>query len=132
MRSSHIRRILWIAAVTVGTSVLGQPAAALAAPDGEWDVAAYDECMKKTVRSPEGCCLVSGGVISSDGNSCVAPPAVAQGSSGQQGAVAGTPPLPAGPPPGSMPQQGAVEAPPAATPMLPPNVYQFPQFGPVG
>lgn len=132
MTHSHFRRTMFIAAMAFGAGVIGPPAVAVAAPEGEWDIAAYDECMKKTVRSPEGCCLVTGGVITPDGNSCQAPPAVAQDSRGQQGAVAGTPPVPAGPPQGSAPQQGAVEGTTTTLPMPPRDVYQLPQFGTLG
>ncbi|HNM84319.1 MAG: hypothetical protein U0Q20_08330 [Mycobacterium sp.] len=131
MTHSHFRRIVFIATMAVGTSVLGPPAAAIAAPDGEWDVAAYDECMKKTARSPEGCCITTGGVITNDGG-CVAPPAAAQGATGQQGAVEGTPPVPATPPQDSAGQQGAVEATTTTLPMPPRQVFQLPQSGAVG
>jgi len=62
----------------------------------------------------------------------MAPPAVAEGSSGQQGAVRGTPPVPGAPPAGSVPQQGAIEVPPTPTPMAPRDAFQFPQFGSLG
>ncbi|WP_096866819.1 hypothetical protein [Mycolicibacterium houstonense] len=81
----------------LGLGVLGTPAPATAAPDdGSWDIEAYDECMKKTVRNADLCCIESGGTPTSDPNdtqadgspNCYAPPA--EGASAEQG----TAPLP--------------------------------------
>lgn len=44
----------------------------------EWDIEKYDDCMSKTVRNPEVCCLASGGVLSADRESCFAPASDAQ------------------------------------------------------
>lgn len=62
---------------------LGSPAVA----NGEqvWDIGAYDDCMKKTIRDAAWCCLTSGGVVTDvnaqDDSGCAAPPpAESQGS----------------------------------------------------
>ena len=58
-----------VLAATLGLFALLAPTVAIAAPnDGSWDVEAYDDCMKKTVRNADLCCLDSGGVPASDPN----------------------------------------------------------------
>lgn len=55
------------AAVFAAALALSANAIAAAAPDdGEWDIEAYDNCMKQTVRSADLCCVDSGGVPTSD------------------------------------------------------------------
>jgi hypothetical protein len=51
--------------------------AATAAAEDVWDIEAYDNCMSKTVRSAEVCCIASGGTVTSGerDDGCVAPPA---------------------------------------------------------
>jgi hypothetical protein len=77
---TRLRRLLttspFIAALALGT-------AATVSAEPEWDIGAYDDCMSKTARSPEGCCISTGGVITFDGG-CQAPPAVQEGSDLQQ------------------------------------------------
>jgi hypothetical protein len=62
--------------ILVGGLFLGHPATAGAEPNSEWDIEAYDNCMSKTVRDAEYCCVISGGNVTRDG-ACVAPAAVA-------------------------------------------------------
>ena len=58
---------LFAATAALGGSALGYAASAPAAPDdGTWDIEAYDDCMSKTVRNPDLCCLDSGGVPTDD------------------------------------------------------------------
>ena len=51
-----------------------------------WDIEAYDDCMSKTVRDANQCCVDSGGIPTDEplgdgkGQKCQAPPAEAQGS----------------------------------------------------
>lgn len=75
-----MRRVLasftFTVSITLGCLALGHPAIAGAEPNGEWDIEAYDNCMSKTVRNAEYCCVLSGGSVTKDG-SCVAPAAVA-------------------------------------------------------
>ncbi|BBX25917.1 hypothetical protein [Mycolicibacterium alvei] len=86
-----------VLSATLGLGVLAAPAVAIAAPDdGTWDVETYDDCMSKTVRNADLCCLDSGGVPTSDSNdtqsdgspNCYAPPAQ------QAGVERGTAPRP--------------------------------------
>jgi hypothetical protein len=51
----------------------------IAAPsDDTWDIEAYDNCMRKTVRNADLCCIESGGVPGMDPETgCHAPPAKA-------------------------------------------------------
>ncbi|MEZ0339715.1 hypothetical protein ACAG25_06990 [Mycobacterium sp. pV006] len=75
-----------LARAVVVSAALGllAPAAAIAAPDdGVWDIGAYDDCMSKTVRNADLCCVESGGVPTADADdtqpdgspNCYAPPA---------------------------------------------------------
>ncbi|MCV7154759.1 hypothetical protein [Mycolicibacterium pyrenivorans] len=48
------------------------PGAAIAS--AEWDIDRYDVCMSRTIRDTDGCCIVSGGDLGSDGV-CRAPAA---------------------------------------------------------
>lgn len=82
------RQRLVPAALFAAAVALSANAIAAAAPDdGEWDIEAYDNCMKKTVRVPDLCCVDSGGVPTADSEdtqadgspNCYAPPAEAQG-----------------------------------------------------
>jgi hypothetical protein len=77
---NRLRQLLAVAPLLAALA-LGTAATVIAEP--EWDIGAYDECMSKTVRSPEGCCLTTGGVITFDGG-CVAPPAAAESSDLEQ------------------------------------------------
>jgi len=67
------------AALLSAASALTTPAISLAAPsDDTWDVEAYDNCMKKTVRNADLCCIESGGIPGMDPETgCHAPPAKA-------------------------------------------------------
>ncbi|MGV0792335.1 hypothetical protein [Mycolicibacterium sp. XJ1819] len=74
-------------AVFAAAVVLSANAIAAAAPDdGSWDIEAYDNCMKQTVRNADLCCVDSGGVPTSDPDdtqadgspNCYAPAAQAQ------------------------------------------------------
>ncbi|KKW66338.1 hypothetical protein ABQE57_18180 [Mycolicibacterium elephantis] len=85
----HLRRRLLVPTAVFGAAVvLSAQAFAAAAPDDDsWDIEAYDNCMKQTVRNADLCCIDSGGVPTSDPNdtqpdgspNCYAPPAEAQG-----------------------------------------------------
>ena len=74
-----MRRILTVftftVSITLGGLAVGHPAIAGAEPNSEWDIEAYDNCMSKTVRNAEYCCVLSGGSVTRDG-SCVAPAAM--------------------------------------------------------
>jgi len=74
-----MRRILtsftFTVSTTLGCLALGHSKIAGAEPNSEWDIEAYDNCMSKTVRNAEYCCVLSGGSVTKDG-SCVAPAAV--------------------------------------------------------
>jgi hypothetical protein len=59
-----------LAAATVGLT------AAIA--NAVWDIEDYDNCMRKTIRYPLDCCIMSGGQVGSDGQTCQAPPGNAQ------------------------------------------------------
>lgn len=81
----------------LGLGALAAPVVAIAAPDdGTWDIEAYDNCMSKTVRNADLCCIDSGGVPTSDPDdtqsdgspNCYAPPAQ------QAGVEPGTAPRP--------------------------------------
>ena len=65
------RRILatftFSVSITLGCLALGLPAVAGAEPNSEWDIEAYDNCMSKTVRNAEYCCVLSGGSVTKDG-----------------------------------------------------------------
>lgn len=76
--NSVLRRLtpVVVLAAAVGLAGLTDPVVALAEPQ-EWDVEAYDNCMKKTVRDPELCCVLSGGIVGRVPGSCTAPAAVA-------------------------------------------------------
>ncbi len=67
------------AALLAAAFALPAPAVSLAAPsDDTWDIEAYDNCMKKTVRNADLCCVESGGIPGMDPETgCHAPPAKA-------------------------------------------------------
>ena len=77
---SHQRRLIptvvFAAALAFAGAALEHPVVAGAEPQ-EWDIEAYDNCMKKTVRDPELCCVLSGGIVGRVPGSCTAPAAVA-------------------------------------------------------
>ena len=76
---------IFAAAVGLGSNLFGNPAIAGAAPP--WDIEAYDNCMKKTIRDPDQCCTDSGGVPGRDGQGnpmCSAPWPEAQGAGTEQ------------------------------------------------
>lgn len=110
---------LRIASALAAAAIAGAPIAAAAPDDGSWDIEAYDDCMSKTVRNADLCCVDSGGVPTSDPNdtqsdgspNCYAPPAQAQ----QAESVPAAPLLP-GVVIGERPGATAV-APPAPGPM---------------
>ena len=65
---------LLAAALTVTTA----PVSIAAPSDDTWDIEAYDNCMKKTVRNADLCCIESGGIPGMDPETgCHAPPAKA-------------------------------------------------------
>jgi hypothetical protein len=80
---------LLAAAATLGGSAFVDPATACAAPNtggAEWDVAAYDACMRNLILSPDfgnrstradrqKCCTDSGGQWNDAQGSCQSPPA---------------------------------------------------------
>lgn len=82
--SRRLRRSLPAALIAagamLGTSALGDPGIAGAAP--EWDIGEYDECMAGDIlrgKTEEAhCCDMSGGVWNADAQKCVAPPRDAQ------------------------------------------------------
>jgi hypothetical protein len=69
-----------IPALIGGAAVLAAAAIGLTAAiaSAEWDIEAYDNCMRKTIREPTECCVSSGGYVGPGGQGCVAPPALAQ------------------------------------------------------
>ena len=79
--SRRLTRYLAGPALALGVA-LGSAAGANAA-EREWDIGAYDDCMKKTIRDAAWCCLTSGGVVTDadaqDGSGCAAPPAEQSG-----------------------------------------------------
>jgi hypothetical protein len=77
---------LLVAAATLGGSAVGSPAIACAEPNsGEWDIGAYDQCLKDGVANDvpnawwidhmRWCCERSGGVWNTGKEACQAPPA---------------------------------------------------------
>ena len=85
---------------------LGLAIGSAAVANAEWDIGAYDSCMKKTIRDAAWCCLDSGGVVTDvnaqDGSGCAAPPAEQSRN-----------PMPSGPPthtmqPSPLPTRGPV------------------------
>ena len=71
-RANRLRRLtraaLFAAALGIGASAFAHPAIASA----EWDIEAYDDCMRYSPSATEhGCCIFSGGVWSN--GRCVAP-----------------------------------------------------------
>jgi len=122
---------LLAAAAALSGSAIGDPAIACAAPNQEWDVNAYDDCMRKLILSPgfgEGssraarqkCCTDSGGVWNEAQGSCQSPPAE-PADAPQQPTLPGVaprpgeatqPPPPPPPPvqnPGVAPRPGVIE-----------------------
>ena len=78
---------LFAAAIAFGTSSVGHsplPAAGAAPNDLTWDIEAYDDCISKTIRDANQCCVDSGGVPTDEplgdgkGQKCAAPPAEQQ------------------------------------------------------
>ena len=101
-----------LAAAALGGTAFGDLAVADAAPNtggGEWDIAAYDECIARGTNE-RLCCSQSGGVWS-DGRygegpyKCQSPPANAPGSTVPPGVIKQTlTPDPLSPPPGDITQ----------------------------
>jgi hypothetical protein len=59
-------------------AVTTAPVSIAAPSDDTWDIEAYDNCMKKTVRNADLCCIESGGIPGMDPETgCHAPPAKA-------------------------------------------------------
>jgi len=67
-----------LAATALMAGVAFGAAPVVSAEPQEWDIEAYDDCMSKTVRNTQHCCLGRGGVISADRESCMAPAADAE------------------------------------------------------
>jgi hypothetical protein len=107
------RRVLtaftFTVSMTLGGLALGLAAIAGAEPNSEWDIGAYDNCMSKTVRNAEYCCVLSGGSVTRDGG-CVAPAAVESGIGQTPGSQQD---------PGARINEGMMPAPPTAF-QLPP------------
>ena len=107
------RRVLtaftYTVSMTLGGLALGLAAIAGAEPNSEWDIEAYDNCMSKTVRNAEYCCVLSGGNVTRDGG-CVAPAAVEAGTGQTPGSQQD---------PGTKITEGIMPAPPTAF-QLPP------------
>jgi hypothetical protein len=128
--STSLRKVartaaLFTAAIALGATALGYPAIAGAEPNngggtsGEWDIGAYDSCMKNhppfytdgdKLDWAINCCYSSGGVWGS-GGSCVAPAAATSTSS------------PLRPPARVVPPNMAPPLPPTTPP---PNVSDLP------
>lgn len=66
------------AVATAALALVSVPSVVASAEPQEWDIETYDNCMKKTVRDPEYCCVMSGGIVGRVPGSCTAPAAVAQ------------------------------------------------------
>ena len=112
----RITRYLAGPALALGLAI---GSAAIASADREWDIGAYDDCMKKTYRDAAWCCLTSGGVVTDvnaqDDSGCAAPPAEQQSGRNPLPSLAPThvmqpSPLP-GPPGDIGPAPGGVLAP---------------------
>ncbi|WP_006242022.1 hypothetical protein [Mycolicibacterium tusciae] len=58
-----------LAAATIGLS------AGIAGAERVWDIGEYDDCMRKTIRDVDACCIMSGGEVS-ESQGCVAPAAM--------------------------------------------------------
>lgn len=58
-----------LAAATFGLT------AATASAERVWDIGEYDDCMRKTIRDVDACCIMSGGEVS-ESQGCVAPAAM--------------------------------------------------------
>ena len=67
------------AALLAAAFAVPLPAVSLAEHSNDtWDIEAYDNCMKKTVRNADLCCVESGGIPGMDPETgCHAPPAKA-------------------------------------------------------
>ena len=81
-----VRTTLFAAVMALSSIGFGHPAIASAEP-GEWDIGAYDDCMKQPPVEPNEsaqthmayCCIISGGQPDSTETKCVAPAGNAQG-----------------------------------------------------
>ena len=79
------------ALVGVGLAMSGTVPATAAPNDNTWDIESYDDCMRKTVRDADLCCIQSGGIPGADKETgCHAPPAAV--SEAQTGAPQWLPP----------------------------------------
>ena len=56
-----------LAAATIGLSA--------ATASAVWDIGDYDDCMRRTIRDVDACCIMSGGEVS-ESQGCVAPAAI--------------------------------------------------------
>lgn len=66
------------ALLAAALAVTTAPVSIAAPSDDTWDIEAYDNCMKKTVRNADLCCIESGGIPGMDPETgCHAPPAKA-------------------------------------------------------
>lgn len=78
-----IRLTRYLAGPALALGVALGSAAVANAAEREWDIGAYDDCMKKTFRDAAWCCLTSGGVVTDvnaqDSSGCAAPPAAQSG-----------------------------------------------------
>lgn len=73
--SIRVTRYLAGPALALGLAI---GSSAVANAEQVWDIGAYDDCMKKTIRDAAWCCLTSGGIVTDanaqDDSGCVAPP----------------------------------------------------------
>ncbi len=73
-----MKALIATAMAGAGLAMIGTGPAAAAPNDGTWDIEAYDDCMRKTVRDADLCCIQSGGLPGADKETgCHAPPAAA-------------------------------------------------------
>jgi len=70
-----LKHPLAVTALLVGVAFGSAP---IASAEREWDIGQYDDCMSKTIRDADLCCVQSGGDIGSTPGSCTAPRPEAQ------------------------------------------------------
>jgi hypothetical protein len=65
-----LKHLLAATALMVGAAFGSAPNSGA---EREWDIGQYDDCMSKTIRDPDLCCVRSGGDVGSTPGSCTAP-----------------------------------------------------------